>query len=171
MMMHFFVVNQLLTDTLLSLHLVNSILLMNEGLIMPKNSMMCSDVMKLKMMIIATLALGAIASQHAQAHDQWAVGISIGNPYPPAVAYYPSVPYHPAQRNFFYGPQVFGPPVDLGPTTYIYRAPRVVYGPVIAQPYIGQPYVAQPFIGRSFGGRHDGYRGNYRGHHRGRHDR
>lgn len=116
------------------------------------------EILKFKMGILTILAIGAIASQPSQAHDNWSVGISIGNPYPPAVAYYPPAHIYAAPRNIYYGPQVFVPPTYLGPTTYIYRAPSVVYGPVIGQPYIG----------RSFG-RHDGYR-NYRGqhHHRGR---
>ncbi len=116
------------------------------------------EILKFKMGILTILAIGAIASQPSQAHDNWSVGISIGNPYPPAVAYYPpALPpahFYPAPRNIYYGPQVFVPPTHLGPTTYIYRAPSVVYGPVVGQPYVG----------RSFG-RHDSYR-SYRGQHR-----
>lgn len=116
-------------------------------------------ILKFKMGILTILAIGAIASQPSQAHDNWSVGISIGNPYPPAVAYYPpALPpahFYPAPRNIYYGPQVFVPPTYLGPTTYIYRAPSVIYGPVIGRPYGG----------RAFGYR-DGYRSYYRQGHR-----
>lgn len=122
---------------------------------------MRQEILKFKMGIVAILAIGALISQPSNAHDSWAVGISVGNPYPPAVAYYPPA-YPPAHvyaapRNFYYGPQVFIPPTHLGPTTYIYRAPSVVYGPVVGQPYVGRTF------GHRYG--HRGFRGH---HHRGR---
>lgn len=104
-----------------------------------------------------TAAIGMLflsVSMEASAHDDgFSVGISIGNPYPPAGRYYaPPLGYAPPQAYVFPPAAVYAPPPVV-----IYRHPH--------SRYFGTPQAVYPsayFGGYPYFNQHDGYRDQYR---------
>lgn len=115
-----------------------------------------------------------LANLHANAHnDQWSFGIAVGNPSPPATAYYPPPPA------YYLPPEAYYPPpavVYRHPHSRHYSVPNAVYQPVFprAMPYYGHDYEGRGYYRRQdredrrFDQRDDDRRDNYRGHGRGR---
>ena len=102
-----------------------------------------------KFLVLSALMLGSVA---AQAHDQWSVGISVGNPYPYAA---PPVRYYAPPPAVYYAP----------PVTY-YAPPPVIYPHPQSRYYGSQTYAYPPAIPGviqfSYG---SGYGGGNWGHH------
>lgn len=112
----------------------------------------------------ALLAALMFTAMTAQAHDNWAVGISLGNPYPVA----PPVRYYAPPPAVYYAP----------PVSYYSAPPVVTYGYPGAGygvPNVGYrnmaPNVIQFSYGRNFQHGHNyrsygGHHGHHHGHHR-----
>lgn len=105
------------------------------------------------------LAVSGLATFSAQAHDNWSVGIGIGNPYPPAYYAPPAVVYAPPPVVIYRHPQ----------SQYYYGAPAVVY----PQPAPGFIQFSYGSGGYGFGGPRNFYGGGWnrgRGHGHHHHD-